>query len=654
LDPLVESKIAAFARRRRRLILVRALCAVFTIFLVTMSILAVIDYLFLMPDAVRYLLSGLGYGAALLGGWWSCARLAWRSLDPRDLARLIEQVRPELREDLIAAVELGGKEQGDSEEFCEILQQSVARRMREVELREILSFRKISAWLWAACGVGALVTALVLAPGLRYDRLLLRALLPIANLGRVSPIKIAILDPRPPDRMVPQGDVAAVRVEISGPEARQAWLEIFPQGKKSERVKMVPGNGRQFESSIAVGHEPVEFRIRAGGALTRKHKLTTMARPEAIAFHKSYQYPKYTGKAPRIVLNENNGDLVELDGTVADLEIEVNQEVSAAKLVIERAGKKEELLLQPGPLPRRFYARVEIMVSGIYRVHLQAAQTGFENKFSPQYEIRSMADLVPRVVIEEPARELIVPPDGEVALKGTATDDLGLRKVLQAVRINQGDWIETLLVENAGLRTTVASLWDLHDLRVQPGDRITTKLVAIDLKGNRAESVPTHLTITARGFDPVRLVSLAAKEALYEELVKLRDALRALKAGGDELQRKQALLTALAEAGQVEARVKDALRVSRAGREGNDLILVARLVKRIKEDSLQVEDLFRQLLASEEAVAALNDMKDIARDQQEIQRQDPRGRERLARRQSVSMAQVETVVNLLGALAQKS
>src|SRR5581483_6673037 len=95
-------------------------------------------------------------------------------------------------------------------------------------------------------------------------------------------------------------------------------------------------------------------------------------------------------------------------------------------------------------------------------------------------------------------------------------------------------------------------------------------------------------------------------------------------------------------------RAKDALRVSRTGREGADLILAARLVKRLKEDTLQtakaqvekgtlakareavaqavdranaVEETYRDLLATEEAVAALNDVKDLARDQQAIHRQ---------------------------------
>jgi hypothetical protein len=708
LDPLTQGKIDAFARRRRRLILIRGICAVLTILLATMSLLAIIDYLFLLPDEARYALSALGYGVAILGAWWTCARLVWRSLDPRELARLIEGVRPELREDLISAVELGdphGQEQWDSEEFRELLQQNVARRMQGVNVADLLSFQKISAWVWASGGVLTLVFAMLLIPGLRYDHLLLRSLLPMANLERISRVKIAILEPNPPERPVPQGDVVTVRVEIAGPETKRVYLESFPLGKKSERVEMALAGKRQYESTIAVGREPVQYRVRAGDAQTRKYTLTTVARPEAISFKKTYVYPDYA-RRPNRVVTEDNGDLDELEGSTANLEIQVNQDVSDARLKIEQGGKSSEVELKATTDdPRRLTAQVSITLSGTYRVHLESRQWRFTNKFSPQYEIRSRADLVPRIVLEEPSGDLLVPPDEVVAVKGFAKDDIGLRKVTQAVKVNQGDWKETTLAEDPGLEFKIGRMWDVYDLRVQPGDHVATKLIAVDLKGNRAESAPVHLTISARGFDPQRLVPLAAKEAMYSELVVLRDAVKALEkhvaeasavAASDELQRKQAILSAVGDvdkasqaADSVENRAKDALRVSRTGREGGDLILVARLVRRLKEDTLQAakaqlekgtlpkarelvgaavdravtaEATYRDLLATEEAVAALNDVKDLARDQQAIHRQlsgalsikDAKAYERLARRQGVAAIQIETVEGVLQVLAMRS
>src|SRR6185295_11980883 len=462
LDPLTQAKIDAFARRRRRFILVRGICAVVTILLATMTFLAFVDRFFLLPDEARYVFSALAYGVALVGAWYTCARLVWRSLDPRELARLIEHVRPDLREDLISAVELGdphGQEKWESEEFREILQQNVARRMQSVEISELLSFQKISAWVWASGGVMAFVMALLFVPGLRYDHLLLRALNPLANIERVSRVKIAILEPNPAETSVPQGDVVSVRVETAGPETKHVYLETFPVGKKSERVEMVLAGNRQFESSIAVGREPVQYRIRAGDAMTRKYTLSTVERPEARSFKKTYQYPDYARKPNRVAI-EDNGDLDELEGSTVELEIEVNQDVKDAKLRIEQGGKPSEIALEPGADGRHLHAKVSIAQSGTYRVHLQSKQWNFTNKFSPQYEIRSRADLVPRVVLEEPSGDLLVPPDEVVAIKGFAKDDIGLRKVTQAVKVNQGDWKELTLSEDGGLEVKIGRMWD--------------------------------------------------------------------------------------------------------------------------------------------------------------------------------------------------
>ncbi len=717
LDPVTRQKIEAFARRRRALILVRGVCAVFTILLALMSALALLDYFVLMSDGVRWALSLSAYGAAFAAGWATCARMVWRPADPREMARLIEQVRPELREDLLSAVEVGTDEarpQWESEAFREALQEGVAGRIRGIDVAGVLSLSRIRRWLLATGAMAGACAALFLVPGLRFDHLLHRALRPMANLERISRVQVSILEPRPPEREVPQSDVVLVRVETAGPETRRVVLETFADGKKPERAEMAPAGGRRFESSIAVGREAVAYRILAGDAVTRKYVLTAVPRPEAVAFHKTFVYPEYAGKEPRRV-SEPSGDLVELEGTTAELQIEVSQPVSRAELRIEQAGKSRVETLSPHKDPRRFGARVPIAASGTYRVHLESLRSGtvIENKFSPQYEIRAMPDLLPKVTLDEPRGDLLVPPLEVVSVRGRAKDDLGLRLVAQAVRVNQGDWAETPLARDAGAEAPVSRRWDLYELGVHPGDRITTKLVAVDLKGNRAESAPVHVVISSPGFDPQRHVPLVAKKMAYDALVELRDQVRGLGkkvseaaalAASDELPRRQALLNAAQESEKVaqkaeeaDGRIREALRLARAGRESSDLVLAAVLVRRLREESLQggraeiekagaaaeapaaqallrraeaafrratelaqgAEESYREILASEEAVAALNDVRDLAREQQAIHRQlqealaakDPRAWERLSRREGVAADQVGLVESVLQVLA---
>lgn len=709
LDPAILEKIEALARRRRRLLWARGTCAAGAVLAAAMTAVAMVDWLALLPDEARVALSAAAYAAALGAGWFTAGRFLRNRPDARLLARFIEQARPELREDLLSAVELGDSraaQAGGSPAFLEALQRSVAGRMREVEAAAVLPFRRIAPWAWAAAGAFGIVGALLLVPGFRYEHRLLRSLLPLANLERLSRVEVLILEPRPSERGVPQGDPVTVRVELSGPETRGAFLEIFPEGGRTERVEMRPLGDRRFEAAVPVGRVPVAYRVQAGDARTRKFTLTPLPRPEVVAFRKTFVYPSYTGKPPRRSGPEPSGDLVELEGTAVELEVEVNLNVRTAEVRLEQGGVGAILPLRPTEELRRLKASLVLSASGTYRVHLVADATGFENKFSPQYEIRAVPDLVPRVSIDEPAQDLLVPPDEVVSLRGTAQDDLGLRRVTQAVKVNQGEWREVALAEEAGPRIAVSHRWDLYELGVQPGDRVTTKLVAVDLKGNRAESAPLHVSVSAPGFDPHRLLPLAAKEGVYTALVELREAARALEKHAaeasaeafspEELVRRQALLNVLSEVEKValeadvaESRVKEALRRVRSTREADALDGTARLVRRLREDALVevraqadlgsqkgaraaasraaeraafAEAQYREILAGEEALAILSDLRDLAREQEALRRQtlaaraaqDPKTWERLARRQGVAASQVKAVEDVLAVLALRA
>ncbi len=480
---------------------------------------------------------------------------------------------------------------------------------------------------------------------------------------------------------------------------------MFPT-EEGERVEMAQAKKdmRRYENGIAVGREAVQYRIRAGDSDDpRKYTLTTVPRPEAMAFKKTYVYPEYARK-PNRVETEVTGDLDGLEGTTADLEIQVNQNVKVqsnlkkefptnpkdpnyrrpaeAHFAIEQGGKLAWIWLQATADPRRLRVQLPITTSATYRIHLTSELYGFENTFSPQYEIRSRADLVPRVILEEPSGDLLVPPDEVVAIKGSAKDDIGLLKVTQAVKVNQGDWKELPLSEDGGLEVKIGRMWDIYDLRVQPGDQVTTKLVAVDLKGSRAESAPVHLTISARGFDPQRLVPLVAKDAMYAELVNFQAAVRTDRQEGDRSRRdgedRRARPQAGGDLGGGGAREgRDAGRLGGEPGEGRAARLPhgprgrrphprgaageaaegghppgragpAGKLRRAREllaavdRADAVEDYYRDLLASEEAVAALNDVKDLARDQTAIHKQlqgalsirDAKAYERLARRQA--------------------
>ena len=518
INPLILQKLQAFSQRRRQLIIRRGLYAAVATLLTAMMIVALLDWMFVLPDAVRWALSGAAYLAIMIVEWRSCVRLLISAPGSRRLARLVEHAEPKLREDLLSAVELGEGQSGeilDSEQFRALVQSDVAARMEKLDVDQLLPSQLLRRYAFIAAGIGVACIVAFALTGFQFGTLMMRALLPMANFARVSKVQVKIVEPAPAEMRVPQGDTLPLIVELSGQRANKAVLETFTPSGGREVVPMNPLGNDRFSATIQVGRENVLYRVRAGDALTRKYQLEAVARPAVVEFQKSYSYPSYAKLAPKVV-TEENGDLAALEGSEVELRLHTNQKVRDAELRIEQ-GKKTTVV----PLTvqgEALVAKVPLAASGIYRVHLVGAESGFENKFSPEYELRAEADLVPQVELELPKQDLILPSNEIVDVLGTASDDFALAKVSQLVKINDGGWKETALPTETGAKSKVERRWDLFEQGVKPGDLVTMKLVATDLKGNKAESRPLQVTITASGFETKRLQALLGQQRLYEAL----------------------------------------------------------------------------------------------------------------------------------------
>src|SRR5205823_6239221 len=84
-------------------------------------------------------------------------------------------------------------------------------------------------------------------------------------------------------------------------------------------------------------------------------------------------------------------------------------------------------------------------------------------------------------------------------------------------------WKETVLSTKPGKQTSISDHWDLFQMGVKPGDLLTMKLVATDMKGSKAESRPLQVTITASGFEMRRLQGLEALRALNDSVRTLAE-----------------------------------------------------------------------------------------------------------------------------------
>ena len=648
LEPITLYKLKAFAKRRNRFIAIRGICAVLATILAAMTVVAFIDLLFVLADWARIALSLTGYGLALLVLYETSLRWFLRPADLRQLARMFEAGHDELDEKVLSAVELGQsptKQVHDSEQLRALFQKRVALLVKNYRLKVLLPASLVRRWPIMAVAVVVLCIALTTIPELRYAQLMARAFAPTANIARVSSLKIRIVEPADPEPIVPQGDPLTIVAELSRPSDSEVFIETFAdqpaavgQPRQAPTIIQAEPLGRQrYAATVAVAHESLTYRVFVEKASTRQYTVRSQRRPHATKFHKTYHYPAYSRLEDKQI-TEASGDVKALQSSSVDLAIEVDQPVSDAELQIQIGEKRwfDKLTIlsnvegQTVKLtavePTLLRGKIYIVESGTYRVHLVARETKFENKFAPNYEIAALADLVPDVTIDKPKESVIpaggpggLPSDEIVRLEGAARDDLGLLDVEQLIRVNSGPWDRVALAAEAGKQYIIKKDWDLLPLELKPGDQVSTKLAATDLKGNRGESLVTQITIGSPGFSVKHLENREIRKHLQQSLQQLADASKQMNQDfqsfreqlratppplgvpsgtwgsnpGDTARLHEISLRTQVSAQQVESLAQtawnamdDATRIAESRIEADDMILLGRMLSRLRHDAL--------------------------------------------------------------------
>lgn len=619
LDPLVSRKLQQFQRRRRRLIVARGLCAGLLAFVLGMAVVALIDWYWLLADSTRWYMSGAVYVSVVLAVWLTGLRRLIHLPGREEVAEQIELTEPELRENLLSAVELASDDPTaihDSPVFRNLLQGKVAEQMTKVRVPNLLPFRLVGSWVLAALVVVGAVGWLLTSGDQRIQQLAVRAVLPGANIARVSRIHVKVLEPTPHSLTLAEDETVAVVVDVTGGNVDEVTLETETPTQGTARHVMRGLTSTEFAANILVGEESVEYRILAGDAITQRFRIETRARPHVLAFHKTYRFPEYA-QLDNETVTETHGDLLVLEGTKSEVILELDQEVSTAELRIAPSDSEE---VQVVPLARvddqkvssgavQWFANVPVTAAGIYKVHLVSKETGFENIFSPKYEIRPLPDLIPKAgFVNQQEPTLVLPPNDILALQGMAEDDLPVVSLEQQISVNGREWQSVSLDaqpsdESEGRRVSAAWDWDLLGYRLKTGDQVLTKLVATDRKGNIGESIPLRVVVAAPDFDPDRHTVMEQKLRLYDELNSfanlLEEQVEPANAAIERLQQEDRTeeqnandRTILLELSNVQREraatlveeIKEVERAMPAGADAYDLDLTGRVIVRIGRD----------------------------------------------------------------------
>ena len=542
LRPATAAALDAFRTRRSRLLWTRAFFCVLAVALGLLIVIALLDRAWFMPEAARPWVSLAAYVTAAVVAWRGALRFLNLADAQPGAAALVEAAEPALREKLLSAVELArpsdASQVPDSPEFRAKLQDDVAAQVVTVNLRKALPLRSVWPWTWRL-GAGLLVVVLLSkVPTLHLPGFLARAALPFANLERPSSVKIRIVKPAPADAKAPIASEFPMAVEVDGPMPERVILEAAEDGARKRRIELTNTHGNHFEGMLPVGQADLRYRVLAGDGITPWHRLSARARPRVVEFAKVIVPPKYAEMA-ETARTEDNGDIEALEGSVVRLALKTNQPVSKAEMVLNPDQPEHPAAPQAKFSPPD-QVRTEIEVTAktnSWQIALTSEETGFTNDESSPWIITMIPDLPPVAQITEPVDQVELLPDEAVRLAGLVTDDIGLASARLAHAVNGANWQEKELLAKPGKEARVQHLFPLAPLGVKAGDAVLLKLVAVDLKGQRAESQPLRVIILEQTIDPRQRQFAQDQQRLAQQAANLAEKTREMRKAMEKVQK---------------------------------------------------------------------------------------------------------------------
>jgi hypothetical protein len=542
LRPATHEALERFRLRRQQLLQTRAVLCGIAIALAAFTLIALLDRVWFMPDVIRPWISLLVYAGAIFAAW----KVAWRFIaqagGKEGTAKLIEAAEPALRERILAAVELADPRDGvnvkDSVEFREKLQDDVAASVEGIDWKAKLPTRTLKPWFMAAGGAVAVILVLSFVPGLHLSGFLARAALPFANLERPASLKIRILEPVKADALAPIGSEVPLIIETEGVKPTEATLEFQTEGSKPRRTELSSVGTTRFEGVVPVGQSDVRYRIHAADAITPWRTLSARARPRIVEFSKTIIPPAYTG-AKESQLTEDHGDLEALDGSTIKLTLKTNQPVSKNDIVINPDLSEKISIEAKTDDNGLLSAEIPVKAAhGTWQIALKSQETGFTNEESTPWRITTIPDLPPTAQINEPAEQIELLADEAVRLAGLTTDDVGLGGMKLAHAVNGANWAERdLPFTKSAKEAPVQTLLQIAPLGVKTGDVLLIKLIAIDLKGQKAESPPVRVIILEQTIDPRQREWAESQRRLAQRAERLNEQTQELRKDLDKVRK---------------------------------------------------------------------------------------------------------------------
>jgi hypothetical protein len=447
-------------------------------------------YWMFAPRGVPLLI--LASAAAVLAG--AAAFLIFRGMEPRPddtrVARFVEERLEHLPsggpldDTVVSAIQAAALAQDDPRRpFAGLVVAAALRRLEGIEAPALVPAEVLRrAALTAACGTALMMFALVLGgPPLGQAWQTARLI--------VFPQSISV-EVLPGDVRIAAGRPLTIRVRLRADgrafSAAKPSL-VVSSGADQRTVEMRPdGDGFSF------GFESIDrtfgYKVTAGAITSADYTVTALFPPRVKRIDLRYQYPSFTGLAPRG--EEDGGDIFGPAGTRVRIAIHTDKPVVSGQLGMAKAPPD---LRSAGE--RILEADLVLAHDDSYRVRLRD-HDGLESDGDSEYFIRVMEDRPPDVRILRPGGDQGITPLQEISIEARAEDDYGVASLDLVYSVAGGkEHVVPFRTLAAGeTQRTGAHLLAAEELDVRPGDVIAYYARARDVaRGRRSIETKSDL-----------------------------------------------------------------------------------------------------------------------------------------------------------------
>lgn len=245
--------------------------------------------------------------------------------------------------------------------------------------------------------------------------------------------------------------------------------------------------------------ETTEFRLYAAGYYSQPYTLQVVQKPVLKSFKLSLDYPAYTGMSDEQV------------GSLGDMTVPVGTSVTWS-FVAEHTDK---VAIKMGNGPERILSKestawssgFRFMADTSYTLILSNKKTSVTDSFT--YYVKVIPDEHPVLQLEE-YRDTV--SGKQVLLNGSAGDDYGISKVLFHYTISNQQNKElkkqsTPLAISSGALTTFQHYFDIQELNLQPGQKLSYYIEAWDNDGVHGSKATRSEIMEYRMYDSKQLDS---------------------------------------------------------------------------------------------------------------------------------------------------